>query len=157
MARHESDARHSHRLHSLWHWPWEISRGRPPQGRRRGGSSTLRSTHCDELPDGPTSFNGSLRGHDTGSSPRAHPVAPDATGARPASIPERVSDPGFQGNLEGEPGNVFFDGTLSDKHPQLLGRGQGSKVGVVRFLLKNSWDLAPGQFNQKFLYNLSSP
>jgi hypothetical protein len=58
---------------------------------------------------------------------------------------------------KGSPGYVFLDGTLSDKHPQMLGRGQGSKVGVVRFLLKNTWDLAPGQFNQKFLFNLSSP
>jgi len=55
------------------------------------------------------------------------------------------------------PGNIFFDGTLSDKHPQMLGRGEGSKVGVVRFLLKNDWDLAAGQFNQKFIFNLSSP
>lgn len=58
---------------------------------------------------------------------------------------------------KGSPGDVFFDGTLSDKHPQMLGRGQGSNVGVVRFLLPNSWDLAPGQFNQKFIFNLSSP
>lgn len=58
---------------------------------------------------------------------------------------------------KGSPGDVFFDGTLSDKHPQLLGRGEGSRVGVVRFLLKNSWDLAAGQFNQKFTFNLSSP
>ena len=58
---------------------------------------------------------------------------------------------------KGSPGHVFLDGTLSDKHPQLLGRGQGSKVGVVRFLLNNSWDLATGRFNQKFIFNLSSP
>jgi hypothetical protein len=58
---------------------------------------------------------------------------------------------------KGRPGHVFFDGVLSDIHPQLLGRGEGPKVGVVRFLLKNSWDLAAGQFNQKFLFNLSSP
>jgi hypothetical protein len=58
---------------------------------------------------------------------------------------------------KGSPGHVFFDGTLSNKHPQLLGRGEGSKVGVVRFLLKNGWDLAAGHFNQKFIFNLSSP
>lgn len=58
---------------------------------------------------------------------------------------------------KGSPGHIFLDGTLSDKHPQLLARGQGSQVGVVRFLLKNSWDLAAGQFNQKFMFTLSSP
>lgn len=55
------------------------------------------------------------------------------------------------------PGHVFTDGTLSDKHPQLLGQGQGSKVGVVRFLLRNDWNLASGQYNQRFILNLSSP
>ena len=58
---------------------------------------------------------------------------------------------------KGSPANIVFDGTLSDKHPQLLARGEGSKVGVVRFLLKNSWDLAAGRFNQRFIFNLSSP
>ena len=58
---------------------------------------------------------------------------------------------------KGSPGHVFVDGMLSDKHPQLLGRGEGSKVGVVRFLLKNGWDVAAGHFNQKFIFNLSSP
>jgi hypothetical protein len=58
---------------------------------------------------------------------------------------------------KGSPGHVFSDGILSDKHPQLLGRGQGSKVGMVRFLLKNDWGLAAGRFNQKFIFDLSSP
>ena len=79
-----------------------------PQVRRRGGSSTLRSTHYDELPDGPASFDGRLRGRDTGTSRRAHPLALNGTGAGPASIPERVSDPGFQGDLEGKPRARFF-------------------------------------------------
>ena len=74
----------------------------------------------------------------------------------PLQSPKGSQIPASRVTWKGSPGNVFFDGTLSE-HPQLLGRGQGSKVGVVRFLLKNSWDLAPGQFNQKFLYNLSSP
>jgi hypothetical protein len=75
----------------------------------------------------------------------------------PLQSPKGSQIPASRVTWKGSPGNVFFDGTLSDKHPQLLGRGQGSKVGVVRFLLNNDWDLAPGQFNQKFLYNLSSP
>jgi hypothetical protein len=58
---------------------------------------------------------------------------------------------------KGNPGHIFCDGVLSDKHPQLIGRGQGTKAGVVRFLLKNSWDLATGRFNQQFIFNLSSP
>ncbi|MGO9532359.1 MAG: hypothetical protein ACLP3B_14435 [Syntrophobacteraceae bacterium] len=75
----------------------------------------------------------------------------------PLQSPQGSQIPASRVTWKGSPGNVFFDGTLSDKHPQMLGRGQGSKVGVVRFLLQNSWDLAPGRFNQKFLYNLSSP
>jgi len=58
---------------------------------------------------------------------------------------------------KGSPGHIFFDGTLSEKHPQLLGRGEGAKAGVVRFLLKNDWTLATGRFNQKFIFHLSSP
>lgn len=58
---------------------------------------------------------------------------------------------------KGNPGHIFSDGVLSDRHPQLIGRGQGSKSGVVRFLLKNSWDLATGRFNQEFMLNLSTP
>ena len=75
----------------------------------------------------------------------------------PLQSPKGSHIPASRVTWKGSPGHVFLDGTLSDKHPQMLGRGQGSKVGVVRFLLKNSWDLAPGQFNQKFLFNLSSP
>jgi hypothetical protein len=75
----------------------------------------------------------------------------------PLQSPKGSQIPASRMTWKGSPAHVFFDGTLSDKHPQLLGRGQGSKVGVVQFLLQNSWDLAPGQFNQKLLYNLSSP
>jgi len=75
----------------------------------------------------------------------------------PLQSPKGSQIPASRVTWKGSPGHVFFDGTLSDKHPQMLGSGQGPKVGVVRFLLQNSWDLAPGQFNQKFLFNLSSP
>ncbi len=75
----------------------------------------------------------------------------------PLQSPKGSNIPASRVTWKGSPGHVFFDGTLSDKHPQMLGRGQGSKVGVVRFLLKNDWGLAAGQFNQKFLFNLSSP
>jgi hypothetical protein len=75
----------------------------------------------------------------------------------PLQSPKGSQIPASRVTWKGSPDNVFFDGTLSDKHPQMLGRGLGSKVGVVRFLLQNSWDLAAGQFNQKIIYNLSSP
>jgi hypothetical protein len=75
----------------------------------------------------------------------------------PLQSPKGSRVPVSRVTWKGSPGHVFFDGTLSDKHPQMLGRGQGSKVGVVRFLLKNDWDLATGRFSQKFIFNLSSP
>jgi hypothetical protein len=52
---------------------------------------------------------------------------------------------------------VFVNGTLSANHPQFLARGEGPKVGVLRFFLKNRWDLAAGQYGQRLLFNLSSP
>ncbi len=75
----------------------------------------------------------------------------------PLQSSKKSQIPASRVTWKGSPGNVFVDGTLSDKHPQMLGKGQGSKVGVVRFLLQNNWDLAAGQFDQKFLFNLSSP
>jgi hypothetical protein len=58
---------------------------------------------------------------------------------------------------QGSPGPVFVNGTLSANHPQFVARGEGPKVGVVRFFLKNHWDLAAGQYGQRLLFNLSSP
>jgi hypothetical protein len=75
----------------------------------------------------------------------------------PLQSPDGSQIPASRITWRASPGHIFFDGTLSDKHPQLLGRGEGSKVGVVRFLLKSGWDLAAGQFNQKFIFDLSSP
>lgn len=69
----------------------------------------------------------------------------------------RSAIPASRVTWKGTPAPIFLDGTLSSTHPQLLARGEGPKVGVVRFLLKNSWDLAVGQFNQKFIFNLSTP
>jgi hypothetical protein len=65
--------------------------------------------------------------------------------------------PASQVIWKGSPGPLFVNGTLSANQPQLLGKGQGSKAGVVRFFLKNRWDLAEGQYNQRLLFNLSSP
>jgi hypothetical protein len=49
------------------------------------------------------------------------------------------------------------NGTLSSSHSQLVARGEGAKAGVVRFFLKNRWDLAEGRYSQRLLFNLSSP
>jgi hypothetical protein len=75
----------------------------------------------------------------------------------PLQSPKGSQIPASRVTWKGSPGHIFLEGTLSDRHPQLLGRGEGTRVGVVRFLLKNSWDLAAGRFNQKFIFNLSSP
>jgi hypothetical protein len=75
--------------------------------------------------------------------------------------PLRTADgseiPASQVTWHGSPGPIFVNGILTANQPQLVARGQGSKVGVLRFSLKNRWDLAGGQFNQRLLFNLSSP
>jgi hypothetical protein len=65
--------------------------------------------------------------------------------------------PPSQVTWQGSPGPIFVNGALTANQPQLVARGQGSKVGVLRFSMKNRWDLAGGQFNQRLLFNLSSP
>jgi hypothetical protein len=65
--------------------------------------------------------------------------------------------PASQVTWKGSPGPLFVNGALSSNHPQLLARGEGSKVGVVRFFLKNRWDLAAGRYHQRLMFNLSSP
>ncbi len=57
---------------------------------------------------------------------------------------------------KGSPGAVFLNGHLSIQ-PQLLARGQGSKAGVVRFLLRNRWEHAEGRYSQRLIFQLSSP
>jgi hypothetical protein len=75
----------------------------------------------------------------------------------PLLTPEGAEIPASQVTWQGSPGPVFVNGTLSANHPQILARGEGSKAGVVRFFLKNRWDLAAGQYSQRLLFNLSSP
>jgi hypothetical protein len=65
--------------------------------------------------------------------------------------------PASQVTWKGSPGPTFANGALSSYHPQLVARGEGSKVGVVRFFLKNRWDLAEGRYHQRLMFNLSSP
>ena len=75
----------------------------------------------------------------------------------PLRTAEGSEIPAAQVTWQGSPGPVFVNGTLSANHPQFLARGEGPKVGVVRFFLKNRWDLAAGQYGQRLLFNLSSP
>lgn len=65
--------------------------------------------------------------------------------------------PASQVTWKSSPGPLFVNGALSANQPQLLAKGQGSKAGVVRFFLKNRWDLAEGHYSQRLLFNLSSP
>jgi hypothetical protein len=75
----------------------------------------------------------------------------------PLRTAEGSEIPAAQVTWQGSPGPLFVNGTLSANHPQILARGEGTKVGVVRFFLKNRWDLAAGQYGQRLLFNLSSP
>jgi hypothetical protein len=75
----------------------------------------------------------------------------------PLRTAEGSEIPAAQVTWQGSPGPLFVNGALSANHPQILARGEGPKVGVVRFFLKNRWDLAAGQYGQRLLFNLSSP
>ena len=75
----------------------------------------------------------------------------------PLRTPEGSEIPAAQITWQGSPGPVFVSGALSADHPQFLARGEGPKVGVLRFFLKNRWDLNAGQYGQRLLFNLSSP
>lgn len=89
--------------------------------------------------------------------PRHTPWRLTALAAGPLRTRKGAAVKGARITWKGSPGHIFLEGALSDRHPQLIGRGQGPKTGVVRFLLKNGWGLAAGQFNQRFQLILSSP
>jgi hypothetical protein len=65
--------------------------------------------------------------------------------------------PSQQVSWQASPAGVFINGALSAGQPQLVARGQGSKVGVLRFFLKNSWEFPAGNYSQRLLFTLSSP
>jgi len=75
----------------------------------------------------------------------------------PLQSPDGAQIPASLMTWQGSPGPAFVNGTLSSSHPQLVARGEGAKAGVVRFFLKNRWDLAEGRYSQRLLFNLSSP
>lgn len=57
----------------------------------------------------------------------------------------------------GSPGSVFLDGVLSPGSPQLCGRGEGPKTGVLQFIVQPGQETFAGNYNQKLLFSLSSP
>jgi len=57
----------------------------------------------------------------------------------------------------GSPGAVFLDGVLSPGSPQLCGRGEGPKAGVLHFIVQPTQETSAGNYNQKLLFSLSSP
>ena len=88
----------------------------------------------------------------------AAPLAPDGDrGGAPAI--RRGGGDSQPGRLAGKagPSPAFVNGTLSSGQPQLVGRGQGSKVGVLRFILKNHWGYAAGNYSLRLHFTLSSP
>jgi hypothetical protein len=57
----------------------------------------------------------------------------------------------------GSPGTIFLDGVLSPGSPQLCGRGEGPKSGVLHFLAQPGEGTNAGNYRQKLLFSLSSP
>jgi hypothetical protein len=57
----------------------------------------------------------------------------------------------------GSPGTVFLDGVLSTGSPQLCGRGEGPKAGVLHFIVQPTQQTSAGNYQQKLLFSLSSP
>jgi hypothetical protein len=57
----------------------------------------------------------------------------------------------------GSPGAVFLDGVLSPGSPQLCGRGEGPKAGVLHFVVQPTQETCAGNYKQKLLFSLSSP
>lgn len=75
----------------------------------------------------------------------------------PLQSVEGAQIPSQQVSWHGSPAPVFMSGTLRANRPQLVARGQGSKAGVLQFILKNRWEFAEGTYSQRLLFTLSSP
>jgi hypothetical protein len=89
--------------------------------------------------------------------PGQRPWRLTVTPVGPLQSAEGAVIPPGQVSWKGGPAPVFVDGTLSPNQPQLTARGQGSKVGVLRFTLKKRWEYAEGNYSQRLLFTLSSP
>ena len=79
------------------------------------------------------------------------------TAVGPLQSGEGAEIPNQQVSWQAGPSPAFINGTLGSGQPQLVGRGQGSKVGVLRFFLKNRWGFAEGNYSLRLHFTLSSP
>jgi len=79
------------------------------------------------------------------------------TAIGPLQSGEGAQIPVQQVSWKAGPSPVFVNGTLSLNQPQLAARGQGSKVGVLNFILKNRWEYAEGDYSLRLHFTLSSP
>ena len=79
------------------------------------------------------------------------------TAVGPLQSGEGAQIPNQQVSWQAGPSPAFVNGTLGSGQPQLVGRGQGSKVGVLRFVLKNRWGFAEGNYSLRLHFTLSSP
>jgi len=79
------------------------------------------------------------------------------TAVGPLQSGEGAQIPNQQVSWQAGPSPAFTNGTLSTGQPQLVGRGQGSKVGVLQFFLKNRWEHAEGNYSLRLHFTLSSP
>lgn len=70
---------------------------------------------------------------------------------------EKDQIPVQQVTWKGSPAGVINNGTLIAGQPVLVGQGQGSRVGVLHFVLKNRWEYPAGQYNLRLMFNISSP
>jgi len=99
--------------------------------------------------------------------PQAITVRVQALGHRPwrltvVAMGDLVSAEGDQIPIQqvswqGSPGGVFTGGAFTPGQPVLLAQGQGSKEGVLRFILKNRWEYAAGRYRIRLLFNITSP
>jgi hypothetical protein len=79
------------------------------------------------------------------------------TAVGPLQSGEGAEIPNQQVSWQAGPSPAFVNGTLGSGQPQLVGRGQGSKVGVLRFVLKNRWENPAGNYSLRLHFTLSSP
>ena len=79
------------------------------------------------------------------------------TAVGPLQSGEGAQIPNQQITWQAGPSPAFVNGTLGSGQPQLVARGQGSKVGVLRFFLKNRWGYAEGNYSLRLHFTLSSP
>lgn len=75
----------------------------------------------------------------------------------PLQSGEGAQIPSQQVSWRAGPAPVFISGTLSANQPQLVAQGQGSKVGVMNFILRNRWQYAAGNYSLRLHFFLSSP